>query len=104
MSLNGCAFTVFLIVFVRYAMIKYWYKDLLGLLGRAAGLRLRGGASSDSENEHHITQVFKLVDQESAESKQMQARQCDCMAAARRALLAEDDILLSMPVLDLGNV
>ena len=59
------------------------YKDAL------LGLRLRGGAGSNSENEHHITEFFKPVDRESEEYNQMQASERECMAAARQAANAK---------------
>ena len=65
----------------RYAIFTYFtYKD--ALLGRTASLR--SGAGCNGENEHLMTEFFKPVDCESAEHKQMQARQRECMAAARR--------------------
>lgn len=41
-------------------------------------LRLRCGAGSDSDDEHHITDCFKQVDRELEDYGQKQARQRDC--------------------------
>lgn len=49
-----CTFVVLLVAFDRYAMFSY--KD--ALLSRTAALRKRGGAGSDSDNEHHIAELF----------------------------------------------
>ena len=40
----------------RYAVFTYGHKD--ALLGRIAGLRMRGGAGGVSEKEHHLEQNF----------------------------------------------
>ena len=55
------------------------------------GLRLRGGAGSDSEYEPYITEFFKPIDRESEEYKQVQARHEDVGVEDGPVHDAEDD-------------